>query len=89
MFEHTTKPWAQMMDLDLSCNTAFCIEYSSVNYMLGFTSLFFFLTWCTDGLVLSHLPDGPTAHFRMSSVRLRKEIKVRLKKNLKTGLSVC
>lgn len=48
----------------------------------------FFLTWCTDGLVLSHLPDGPTAHFRMSSVRLRKEIKVRLKKHLKTGLSV-
>lgn len=41
---------------------------------------FFFLTGCTDGLVLSHLPDGPTAHFRMSSVRLRKEIKVRLKK---------
>ncbi|KFP12863.1 Ribosome production factor 1, partial [Egretta garzetta] len=28
-----------------------------------------------NGLVLSHLPDGPTAHFRMSSVRLRKEIK--------------
>ncbi|XP_037259634.1 ribosome production factor 1 [Falco rusticolus] len=30
-----------------------------------------------NGLVLSHLPDGPTAHFRMSSVRLRKEIKRR------------
>ncbi|KAF7243365.1 Ribosome production factor 1 [Varanus komodoensis] len=29
----------------------------------------------TDGLVISHLPEGPTAHFRMSSVRLRKEIK--------------
>ncbi|KAG8132584.1 putative Ribosome production factor 1-like protein [Naja naja] len=28
-----------------------------------------------NGLVLSHLPEGPTAHFRMSSVRLRKEIK--------------
>ncbi|XP_056671395.1 ribosome production factor 1 isoform X2 [Monodelphis domestica] len=28
-----------------------------------------------NGLVLSHLPHGPTAHFRMSSVRLRKEIK--------------
>uniref|UniRef100_A0ACB8F3G1 Ribosome production factor 1 n=1 Tax=Sphaerodactylus townsendi TaxID=933632 RepID=A0ACB8F3G1_9SAUR len=28
-----------------------------------------------NGLVLSHLPDGPTAHFKMSSVRLRKEIK--------------
>ncbi|XP_042320259.1 ribosome production factor 1 [Sceloporus undulatus] len=28
-----------------------------------------------NGLVLSHLPEGPTAHFRMSSVRLRKQIK--------------
>ncbi|XP_078500851.1 ribosome production factor 1 isoform X2 [Lissotriton helveticus] len=28
-----------------------------------------------NGLVLTHLPDGPTAHFKMSSVRLRKEIK--------------
>ncbi|MEE6494662.1 hypothetical protein FKM82_001831 [Ascaphus truei] len=28
-----------------------------------------------NGLVLSHLPDGPTAHFKMSNVRLRKEIK--------------
>ncbi|XP_032073545.1 ribosome production factor 1 isoform X2 [Thamnophis elegans] len=28
-----------------------------------------------NGLVLSHLPEGPTAHFKMSSVRLRKEIK--------------
>ncbi|XP_007944379.1 ribosome production factor 1 [Orycteropus afer afer] len=30
-----------------------------------------------NGLVLSHLPHGPTAHFKMSSVRLRKEIKRR------------
>lgn len=26
-------------------------------------------------MVLCHLPDGPTAHFKVSSVRLRKEIK--------------
>ncbi|KAF7665919.1 hypothetical protein LDENG_00127070 [Lucifuga dentata] len=30
-----------------------------------------------NGLVLSHLPDGPTAHFKVSSVRLRKELKRR------------
>ncbi|CAD5117832.1 DgyrCDS6578 [Dimorphilus gyrociliatus] len=28
-----------------------------------------------NGLVLSHLPDGPTAHFRLSNVILPKEIK--------------
>ncbi|KAM9460947.1 ribosome production factor 1 [Clarias gariepinus] len=28
-----------------------------------------------NGLVLCHLPDGPTAHFKVSSVRLRKEMK--------------
>ncbi|KAM4547707.1 ribosome production factor 1 [Odontesthes bonariensis] len=30
-----------------------------------------------NGLVLCHLPDGPTAHFKVSNVRLRKEIKRR------------
>lgn len=30
-----------------------------------------------NGLVLCHLPDGPTAHFKISSVRLRKELKRR------------
>nr|XP_004653705.2 ribosome production factor 1 [Jaculus jaculus] len=30
-----------------------------------------------NGLILSHLPNGPTAHFKVSSVRLRKEIKRR------------
>lgn len=30
-----------------------------------------------NGLVLCHLPDGPTAHFKVSSVRLRKELKRR------------
>uniref|UniRef100_A0A6I8SV61 Ribosome production factor 1 n=1 Tax=Xenopus tropicalis TaxID=8364 RepID=A0A6I8SV61_XENTR len=28
-----------------------------------------------NGLVFCHLPDGPTAHFKMSNVRLRKEMK--------------
>ncbi|KAJ8016021.1 hypothetical protein DPEC_G00002810 [Dallia pectoralis] len=28
-----------------------------------------------NGLVLCHLPDGPTAHFKVSNVRLRKEMK--------------
>jgi len=28
-----------------------------------------------NGMVISHLPDGPTAHFRLSSVRFCKEIK--------------
>ncbi|OCT82520.1 hypothetical protein XELAEV_18025052mg [Xenopus laevis] len=28
-----------------------------------------------NGLVLCHLPDGPTAHFKISNVRLRKEMK--------------
>lgn len=28
-----------------------------------------------NGLILSHLPEGPTAHFKMSNVRLRKEMK--------------
>lgn len=30
-----------------------------------------------NGMVLCHLPEGPTAHFKVSSVRLRKEIKRR------------
>ncbi|XP_030640184.1 ribosome production factor 1 [Chanos chanos] len=30
-----------------------------------------------NGMVLCHLPDGPTAHFKVSSVRLRKEMKRR------------
>ncbi|XP_066547793.1 ribosome production factor 1 [Amia ocellicauda] len=30
-----------------------------------------------NGFLLSHLPDGPTAHFKVSSVRLRKEMKRR------------
>lgn len=29
-----------------------------------------------DGIVVSHLPDGPTAHFKLSSVKLGKDIKV-------------
>nr|XP_057928907.1 ribosome production factor 1 [Doryrhamphus excisus] len=30
-----------------------------------------------NGMVLCHLPEGPTAHFKVSSVRLRKEMKRR------------
>ncbi|KAL6468677.1 hypothetical protein MHYP_G00222010 [Metynnis hypsauchen] len=30
-----------------------------------------------NGMILCHLPDGPTAHFKVSSVRLRKEMKRR------------
>uniref|UniRef100_UPI00398E5730 ribosome production factor 1 n=1 Tax=Pristiophorus japonicus TaxID=55135 RepID=UPI00398E5730 len=30
-----------------------------------------------NGLILSHLPNGPTAHFKMSSARLAKELKRR------------
>uniref|UniRef100_A0AAY4DZZ2 Ribosome production factor 1 n=1 Tax=Denticeps clupeoides TaxID=299321 RepID=A0AAY4DZZ2_9TELE len=30
-----------------------------------------------NGMVLCHLPNGPTAHFKVSSVRLRKEMKRR------------
>ncbi|KAM6938833.1 ribosome production factor 1 [Lycodopsis pacificus] len=30
-----------------------------------------------NGLVLCHLPDGPTAHFKISNARLRKEMKRR------------
>lgn len=29
-----------------------------------------------DGVVISHLPDGPTAHFKLSSIKLGKEIRV-------------
>lgn len=52
---------------------AFCRRYIYIAYrIVSFNSDEI------DGLVLSHLPDGPTAHFKMSSVRLRKEIKVSL-----------
>lgn len=30
-----------------------------------------------NGLLLIHLPDGPTAHFRLSNLKLSKEIRVR------------
>ena len=29
-----------------------------------------------NGLLLSHLPEGPTAQFRLSNVKITKEIKV-------------
>jgi ribosome production factor 1 len=28
-----------------------------------------------NGLVVSHLPDGPTAHFKLSNVKITKDIK--------------
>ena len=31
---------------------------------------------CSDGLVHCHLPDGPTAHYKLSNVRFRREIRV-------------
>ena len=31
-----------------------------------------------NGLLVSHLPEGPTAHFRLSNVKITKEIKVRI-----------
>lgn len=31
-----------------------------------------------NGLLLIHLPAGPTAHFRLSSLKLSRDIKVRL-----------
>lgn len=30
-----------------------------------------------NGMLVSHLPEGPTAHFRLSNVKITKEIKVR------------
>jgi rRNA maturation protein Rpf1 len=30
----------------------------------------------TDGMLVIHLPDGPTAHFRLSNVKLTPELKV-------------
>ena len=29
-----------------------------------------------NGLVVSHLPNGPTAHFKLSNVKITKDIKV-------------
>jgi hypothetical protein len=29
-----------------------------------------------DGMLVIHLPDGPTAHFRLSNVKLTPELKV-------------
>ena len=29
-----------------------------------------------NGMLITHLPEGPTAHFRLSNVKIAKEIKV-------------
>lgn len=47
--------------------------------MLNFewsSNLHLFLNPVWDGLVITHLPEGPTLHFKLSSVRLTTEIKV-------------
>ena len=31
----------------------------------------------SDGLVICHLPEGPTLHFKLSNMRFRREIRVR------------
>lgn len=30
----------------------------------------------SDGIIVSHLPDGPTAHFKLTNVKLGKDVKV-------------
>jgi ribosome production factor 1 len=54
--------------------------YSSV-YWKSFNCCFFFsfnivLVYLTDALLIIGLPDGPTAHFKLSKLVLRKDIKV-------------
>lgn len=47
--------------------------------MLNFewsSNFYLFLNPVWDGLVITHLPEGPTLHFKLSSVRLTTEIKV-------------
>lgn len=38
--------------------------------------LYHYDDFISDGLIISHLPDGPTAHFKVSNVVFNKEIKV-------------
>lgn len=38
---------------------------------------FYFL----DGIVLCHLPEGPTAYFKINSLQYTKQIKVKISKN--------
>lgn len=40
------------------------------------SNLHLFLNPVWDGLVITHLPEGPTLHFKLSSIRLTTEIKV-------------
>ena len=44
----------------------------------GFTDVIVFNENCkhVNGLLLIHLPAGPTAHFKLSSLKLSKDIKV-------------
>ena len=42
-----------------------------------------------DGVVISHLPDGPTAHFKLSSIKLGKEIRVCCVKFKRLNIDCC
>lgn len=63
-------------------NTLVSERYCTCKYytpMLNFewsSNLHLFLNPVWDGLVITHLPEGPTLHFKLSSVRLTTEIKV-------------
>ena len=43
---------------------------------LIFTTVAVNLNFVSDALVICHLPDGPTAHFKLSGVRRSRNIKV-------------
>ena len=52
------------------------VEYATNE---GFTNLLVFNEdqKHVNGLLMVHLPDGPTAHFKLSSVVMSKQIRVR------------
>ena len=53
--------------------------YSYIGYLAVLTVLVL-NNLSSDGIVISHLPDGPTAHFKLTSVKLGKAIKVHVEK---------
>ena len=56
--------------------TAFPTVLQKYNMMHWYLSVLLLNALFLDGIVISHLPDGPTAHFKLSSVKLGKDIKV-------------
>ena len=38
--------------------------------------IFLLKSLISDGILVTHMPDGPTAHFKLTSVKLGKEIRV-------------